>query len=79
MQAQEDIQEYRVSSSQHGKINVGNPVRVNKHEKVGKKHMKTVITVLHILEMLSTDMENTKRDPNWTSRDENYNLRWKIH
>ena len=41
--------------------------------------MKTVITVLHTLEMLSTDMENIKRDPNWTFRDENYNLRWKIH
>ena len=32
-----------------------------------------------MLETLSTDMENIKRDPNWTSRDENYNVRWKIH
>ena len=64
MKVQEDRQEYRLSSSQHGKIHVRNPVRVNKREKVGNKHMKTVITVLLILEMLSTDMENIKRDPN---------------
>lgn len=64
MKVQEDRQEYRLSSSQYGKIHVRNPVRVNKREKVGNKHMKTVITVLLILEMLSTDMENIKRDPN---------------
>ena len=37
MKAQEDVQEYRISSSQYGKIHVGNPVRVNKREKVGSK------------------------------------------
>ena len=73
MKAQEDVQEYRISSSQYGKIHVGNPVRVNKHVKeqvtsqileLSDNDIKTVITVLHMLETLSTDMENIKRDPN---------------